>query len=280
MWLGSTRTLIRTGHKHKGAIVADSSRPLLRSGVAMALAGSMALTPVVANPAALTAPAIPAVHFDDVQLAGIGQDIYAAITPVVQEVVGGGSYIINFTPLIGGVIAAQININYFQGIQPVIEATANALAGIVQDPFTIITTLSIYGSALYDIGYNWVSAQLQFLGLAPLPLLPSVASVRGTSAPSAAARTPGRLRAAAVEAPPTTGELPGPTPVVPVIMCCSPQVEPPVAAEAPRPVGTARRAPRGAAAKATVRELPRAAAAVRATAGPTRASVSEASPRR
>ncbi|MCX6481812.1 MAG: hypothetical protein NT146_00700, partial [Mycobacterium sp.] len=214
--------------------------------------------------------------------AGIGQDIYAAITPTVQYVVGGGSYIVNFIPLIGGPIAAQININYFQGIQPVIEATVDALAGIVQNPFNILATLSIYGSALYDIGYNWVSAQLRFLGLAPLPVLPSVASVRGASATSAAARTPGRPRAAAVEAPPTPGELPAPTPVVPVIMCCSPQVEPPVAAEGPRPVRTARRAPRGAAARAIPRALPRAAHAVevRGAAGSTRGSVAEASPRR
>jgi hypothetical protein len=216
------------------------------------------------------------------QLAGIGQDIYNAITPTVQYVVGGGSYIVNFTPIIGGPIAAQININYFQGIQPVIEATVNALAGVVQNPFNILATLSIYGSALYDIGYNWVSAQLRFLGLAPLPLLPSVASVRGASTPSAAARTPARPRAAAVEAPPTAGEVPQPAPVVPVIMCCSPQVEPPVAAEGPRTVGTARRAPRARAGTAISRALPRAAQAVevRGTAGPTRASVAEASPRR
>jgi len=240
----------------------------------------VALSPVVANPPAISAPAIPAVHVDDVHLAGIGQDIYAAITSTVQYVVGGGSYIVYFIPLIGGPIAAQININYFQGIQPVIEATVDALAGIVQNPFNILTKLSIYGSALYDIGYNWVSAQLRFLGLNPLPLLPSVASVRGASAPPAAARTSGRARAAAVEAPPTA-ELPGPQPVVPVTMCCSPQVEPPVAAEAPRSVRTTHRAPRGAAFRATVRALPRAAAAeVHATAGPTRASVAEASPRR
>jgi hypothetical protein len=198
----------------------------------------------VANPPAITPLAIPAVHIDDVQLAGIGQDIYTAITPTVQYVVGGGSYIVNFIPLIGGPIAAQININYFQGIQPVIEATVDALAGIVQNPFNVVTTLSIYGSALYDIGYNWVSAQLRFLGLNPLPLLPTVASVRGAGA---------RPRAAAVETPPPSGEPPAPTPVVPVIMCCSPQVESPVAAEAPRPAGTARRAPRAATIRATAR---------------------------
>jgi hypothetical protein len=258
-----------------------SIRPLLMSGVALTLAGTVALSPAIIAPPAMAPNPIPAVHIDDVQLAGIGQDIYAAITPTVQYVVGGGSYIVNFIPLIGGPIAAQININYFQGIQPVIEATVDALASVVQNPFNIVATLSIYGSALYDIGYNWVSAQLRFLGLAPLPLLPSVASVRGATAPSAAAHTTGRQRAAAVETPPPAGEVPAPAPVVPVIMCCSPQVEPPVAAEAPRSVGTAHRAPRGAAVRAIVRALPRAAAAgVRATAGPTRASVAEASPRR
>ena len=258
-----------------------SVRSVLVPGAALALAGAVALSPVVANPPAITPLAIPAVHVDDVQLAGIGQDIYNAITPTVQYVVGGGSYIVNFIPLIGGPIAAQININYFQGIQPVIEATVDALAGIVQNPFNVLTTLSIYGSALYDIGYNWVSAQLRFLGLNPLPLLPSVASVRGASAPSAGARTQARPRAAALETPPPPGELPGPQPVVPVNMCCTPQVEPPVAAEAPRSVRTTHRAPRGVAVRAIVRALPRAAAAaVRATAGPTRASVAEASPRR
>ena len=251
-----------------------SIRPMLMSGVAMALAGAVAWSPAMLNPPALTPPAIAAVHVDDVQLAGIGQDIYNAITPGVQYVVGGGSYLVNFTPLIGGPIAAQININYFQGIQPVIEATVNALAGIIQDPFTIIATLSIYGSALYDIGYNWVSAQLQFLGLAPLPLLPSVASVR----------TPGRARAAAVVTPPPTGELPAPTPVVPVIVCCSPQPAPPPTAEGPRPAVTARRAPRARAGTTIVRNLAQvargAAGEVRGTAEPTRAAVAKASPRR
>ena len=259
-----------------------STRPLLMSGVALALTGTVALSPAIIAPPAMTPHPIPAVHVDDVQLAGIGQDIYAAITPTVQYVVGGGSYIVNFIPLIGGPIAAQININYFQGVQPVVAATVDALAGVVQDPFNVLTTLSIYGSALYDIGYNWVSAQLRFLGLAPLPLLPSVASVRGASAQSAAARTPARPRAAAVETPPPPGELPAPTPVVPVIMCCSPQVEPAATAEGPRPVGTARRAPRGAAVRAGVRALPGPAQAVevRGTAEPTGDVVAKASSRR
>jgi len=259
-------------------------RSVLVPGAALALAGAVTLGPAVANPPAISPPGIPAVHLDEVQLAGIGQDVYAAITPTVQYVVGGGSYIVNFIPLIGGPIAAQININYFQGIQPVIEATVDALAGVVQNPFNFLTTLSIYGSALYDVGYNWVSAQLRFLGLAPLPVLPSVASVRGASAPSGAARTPARPRAAAAETPPPPGEPPAPTPVVPVIMCCSPQVEPPATAEGPRPVGTARRAPRAAAVRATVRALPRpahpATVEILGAAGPSRDSAAIASPRR
>ncbi len=134
-------------------------------------------------------PAVPSVDVRtaDVELAGIGQDIYYAITPTVKYVVGGGSYLINFIPLIGGVIAAQININYFQGIQPVVEATVNYLAGVVQDPLNFVPTTAIYASTLYDIAYNWVSAELQWVGLSPLPLLPPLPSsaLAGESAPGA-----------------------------------------------------------------------------------------------
>ena len=169
---------------------------------AVSLAGAVALGPVmVTAPATMPPrPALTAVHIDDIRLAGIGQDIYYAITPTVQYVVGGGSYLINFVPLVGGVIAAQININYFQGIQPVVEATVNALAGVVQNPLNIIGTLSAYGSTLYDIGYNWVSAELQWLGLAPLPPLPPLAAVRGSSTPQAAVRTAAGPRVAAAVA--------------------------------------------------------------------------------
>ena len=169
---------------------------------AVSLAGAVALGPVIVTaPATMPPrPALMAVHIEDIRLAGIGQDIYYAITPTVQYVVGGGSYLINFVPLVGGVIAAQININYFQGIQPVVEATVNALAGVVQNPLNIIGTLSAYGSTLYDIGYNWVSAELQWLGLAPLPPLPPLAAVRGSSTPQAAVRAAAGPRVAAAGA--------------------------------------------------------------------------------
>jgi hypothetical protein len=180
---------------------------LRTSGIALAAAAALALSPALVATQALTQPAAPlSVHIDDVQLAGIGQDIYYALTPTVQYVVGGGSYLINFIPLIGGVIAAQININYFQGIQPVVEATVNYLAGVVQDPLNFVPTTAIYATTLYDIGYNWVSAELQWVGLSPLPLLPPLPSSAsagesepGPVAPRAAAaaaveRTPAALR--------------------------------------------------------------------------------------
>lgn len=157
-------------------MVAAPVRPHPLSGVALAAAGALALTPLGLTPvlpAPISAPPAPAwVHVEDVALAGIGQEIYYAVTPWVQYAVGGGSYLINFIPLVGGLAAAQINIDYFQGIQPVVEATVNYLAGVVQNPLSFFPTTAAYLGALYDIGYNWVSAQLRFIGLdglAPLP---------------------------------------------------------------------------------------------------------------
>jgi len=174
----------------------------------MATVGAVSLSPVLVAPGQSVLPAVPSidVRTADVELAGIGQDIYYSITPTVQYVVGGGSYLVNFIPLIGGVIAAQININYFQGIQPVVEATVNYLAGVVQDPLNFGQTTAIYASTLYDIAYNWVSAELQWVGLNPLPPLPPLPSPvsAGESAPgqSAPAPTAPRAAAAAVERTP------------------------------------------------------------------------------
>jgi len=181
-----------------------SIRSALVPAVAMATVGAVSLSPVLVAPGQSVLPAVPSidVRTADVELAGIGQDIYYSITPTVQYVVGGGSYLVNFIPLIGGVIAAQININYFQGIQPVVEATVNYLAGVVQDPLNFGPTTAIYASTLYDIAYNWVSAQLQWVGLNPLPPLPPLPSsaLAGESAPGESAPAPTAPRAAAAAA--------------------------------------------------------------------------------
>jgi hypothetical protein len=163
----------------------------LTPGVAVAAAGLVALAPAVLAPPTpgVAQPALPAVHLDNIELTGIGQEIYYAITPTVQYAVGGVSYLINFIPLLGGPTAAQININYFQGIQPVVEATVNYLAAVVQDPFNFFAATGVYGDQLYGIGYNWVDAELRFFGLPPLPPLPPAAgSVRAPARAAAADR--------------------------------------------------------------------------------------------
>lgn len=194
-------------------------RPLL-PGVAMAAAAALVIAPAAVPQAPLQAPP-PVMRAYDVALTGIGQDIYYAITPVVQYVVGGVSYLINFTPLIGGPIAAQININYFQLVQPVVEATVNYLAAVVQNPLNFFPTTAAYGGELYDIGYNWVSAQAQFLGLQPLPPLPQIAATRteptapdrttrtASTRPERQAARTSRPAAAAAEKAVSTGSVKG-----------------------------------------------------------------------
>lgn len=167
-------------------MVALPVRPLTMPGVALAAVGALTLAPALVAPVAVAPPTVTA-HVEDLRLAGIGLDIYYAITPVVQYAVGGVSYLINFIPLVGGLTAAQININYFQGVQPVVEATVNYLAAVVQDPLSFFPTTADYGNTLFGIGYNWVSAQLMFIGLDPLAPLP-----QGSAAmhPGAVTRTP------------------------------------------------------------------------------------------
>ncbi|MGB6887616.1 MAG: hypothetical protein WBD88_05445, partial [Mycobacterium sp.] len=172
-----------------------SAHSLLVPAVALATAGAVALSPALIAPptATLAAPAvqIPAVHIADIQLAGIGQDIYYAIQPWVAYAVEVTQYAVSWIPP----LSSQIGILYFEGIQPVVEATVNALAGIVQDPFNLIGVLNAYGTSLFYTGFNFVSAELAWLGFPPLPPLPPLASVAST--PSAAS-TPKASRAAAV----------------------------------------------------------------------------------
>ena len=251
-----------------------SIRSALVPAVAMATIGAAALSPVMATPGQSVLSAVPSidVRTADIELAGIGQDIYYAITPTVKYVVGGGSYLINFIPLIGGVIAAQININYFQGIQPVVEATVNYLAGVVQDPLNFGPTTAIYASTLYDIAYNWVSAELQWVGLSPLPLLPPLPSSAsaGESAPGPVA--PRAAAAAAVERTPaalrrTARAAVAPRPAASADADATEAVNAPraAAADTPGEVRTPARATRGQGARAAQS----AASDVRGTAGPT-----------
>ena len=174
-----------------------SVRPWLASGMVAVGVGS------VVAPAPEAAPmAVPTVQIHAVQLAGIGQNIYNAITPVVQYVVGGVSYLVNFTPLIGGPIAAQININYFQGIQPAVAASVDYAAALVHAPLDFVPITGAYVDDLVGIGYDLVSAELRFFGFQELPPRPAAATPRPI-APAAAQTAP----AAASDAPGEQSEL-------------------------------------------------------------------------
>ena len=174
-------------------MVQVSVRPLLASGMVAVGVGS------VVAPAPEAAPmAVPTVQIHAVQLAGIGQNIYNAITPVVQYVVGGVSYLVNFTPLIGGPIAAQININYFQGIQPAVAATVDYGAALVHAPLDFVPITGAYVDDMVGIGYDLLSAELRFFGFQELP-------------PRLAAATPRLIASAAAQAAPAAagGAAPG-----------------------------------------------------------------------
>ena len=165
-------------------------RPLLAPGVAMVTAGAIALTPaVVAPPSEITAApsvSVPTVHVENIALTGIGQNIYYAITPWVQYVVSLVQYGVSFVPFIGPPIADQIGINYFVGIQPVVQATVNYAADVLHNPLAFVPITGAYGNTLFTIGYNYVSAQLSFFGLPPLPPILAATSAAATPARAAA----------------------------------------------------------------------------------------------
>ncbi|MCE9514693.1 MAG: hypothetical protein K8R24_01905 [Mycobacterium sp.] len=181
-----------------------STRSLLVPGTALATAGVLALAPSVVAPAptSLAAPLadVPMVQISDIQLAGIGRDIYNEITTFVQYTVTSAQYWIALVPVIGPPIADQVGINYFGLIQPVIANTVYVISDIIANPVNLIAYGATYFSQLGYIGYNWASDQAQFFGLPPFPPIPApppLASVKAPTRGGATAPSP----AAAVEAP-------------------------------------------------------------------------------
>jgi ElaB/YqjD/DUF883 family membrane-anchored ribosome-binding protein len=136
----------------------------------------------------------PTVHVENIALTGIGQDIYYAITPWVQGAVSWSQYAVSFVPFIGPPIAGQIGINYFGGIQPVVQATVDYGADVLHNPLAFFPITAGYGNTLFGIGYNYVSAQLNFFGLPGLP--PIVAATRAGAPARAAASGPADIPAA------------------------------------------------------------------------------------
>ena len=187
-----------------------SARSLLVPSVALVAASAVALSPTLVAPSAVTlaqpTTAVPTVHIDDIQLAGIGQDIYYAIQPWVAYGVELAQWATAWIPP----VSSQIGILYFQGLQPTVAATVNYLAAVVQNPLNFFPTTAAYGATLGVIAYNFVAAEAAWLGfpLPPLPPLPPLASVSGSSAPlAAAARGAGVRRSAAAAVLPAPEEV-------------------------------------------------------------------------
>lgn len=170
-----------------------SVRSLLIPGMVLATAGTMVLTPVGA-PFAQPAPAVPAIHVEDIALAGIGRDIYNSITDFVQYTVESAQFWIDLIPVIGPPLADQLGIVYFQGIQPLIASTVYYVSDLIANPLNFVALTADYGSNVFYTGYNFVSAEAQYIGLPGLPPIP-------TPPPLASVAAPSRGAAAAVAAP-------------------------------------------------------------------------------
>jgi hypothetical protein len=203
----------------------------------LATAGVVALGPAVVAPPALSVaqPSIPVVQMHDVQLAGIGQDVYQFVTAWVQY----GVELASLIPFIGGPIAAQIDIIYFDTIQPAVQDTVNYLAAVVQDPFNLIGETSQYLGQLYGLAYNFVASELAFFGfpfLPPLPPLPPIAasvSPRFRVAPPVETATVEDIAAEVGAEEIVAVEVPVPTEVVPEVVNGPEPVVTPEAVEVP-----------------------------------------------
>lgn len=189
-------------------------RSVLSPGIALVTVGAVALGPgLTAPPAANVSPAaqIPVVYVQDVALAGIGRDIYDSLSATVQGLVQWAQFAVGLIPFLGGGIRAQIEINYFDLIQPLIANTVYALSDIFADPLGILTTAGSYVSNQVYVGYTWVTNQIAFLGLppilGPIPKPPPLAVVAGSSTGSASARTTIDSRAVAVAVSPQAVEV-------------------------------------------------------------------------
>ena len=199
-----------------------SIRAVLMPGVALAAVGAVALAPTLVAP---TAPpvqphvAVPAVYIADVQLAGIGRDIYNSASAVVQGLVQWAQWAVGIIPFLGSGIAGQINLIYADLIQPLIGNTVYALSDIIANPLGLLTTAGSYVSNQVYVGYTFVANEIRSFGLppilGPLPKPPPLASTgssraRPTAARIAGPRTPAPSPASAEAPADLTAAVPSP----------------------------------------------------------------------
>ena len=177
-----------------------SIRAVLMPGGALAAVAAVALAPTLVAPTAAPEQphvAVPAVYIADVQLAGIGRDIYNSASAVVQGLAQWAQWAVGIIPFLGSGIAAQINLIYAELIQPLIGNTVYALSDIIANPLGLLTTAGSYVSNQVYIGYTFVASEIRFFGLPPIlgpmpkpPPLASVARGRGSSGSGRSARGP------------------------------------------------------------------------------------------
>ncbi len=187
-------------------MVSISIRAVLIPGVALATLGAVALAPTLVAPTAaapaLPRVAVPAVYIADVQLAGIGRDIYNSTSAVLQGLVQWAQWAVGIIPFLGSGIAGQIDLIYAELIQPLIGNTVYALSDIIANPLGLLTTAGSYVSNQVYLGYTFVASEIRFFGLppilGPLPKPPPLAATGRSTASGAASRLGGPRAAAAL----------------------------------------------------------------------------------
>lgn len=238
-----------------------STRSLLIPGLVAATAATLAVAPAVvapsAMPAALPPVAVPTVHIDDIQLAGIGRDIYDDVSAWIGGVIQWVEYPLYFVPPVGTWIADQINIVYFDLIQPLIGNTVYYLSDIVAAPLDFFGWTSSYLINQAYVGVRFANAEAAFFGLPPLPPLPF------PPPPPLSATRNGTA---------TPGTRAGVAPVDAAALAVSPAVE------APAEAAPAVSAPAAKPSRARVARTPHAAAATPAADSPTPGAATGAAP--
>ncbi|MGI9125316.1 MAG: hypothetical protein ACR2JM_11280, partial [Mycobacterium sp.] len=127
-----------------------SLRPLLVPGVAIAATGALVIGPAVVAPPSrvLAAPVmqVPAVHIEDVQLAGFALDLFNALDGWAQFGVQVIQDFFFWNPGIGTAVA-----NLYATFQPIIEAIVTFIDGFAQGPADIIGTLTNLASSVFGL---------------------------------------------------------------------------------------------------------------------------------
>ena len=180
--------------------VGVSNRSFLTAGVSAAMAGAVALTPVIVSQPAKVAVAPIHLVAPPIQLASVGSDIkalYNAAEPWAAYAATLADYAMSFVPGLWW-IAPAIDLAYFS-IEPLVQAGVYSFADLIDLDFAQIP-IDIQ-AGVQEAATNFVNYGLAWLGsLVPLPPLPPLPPFPGAAVRSPAAHALGPRAAAAVVA--------------------------------------------------------------------------------